>query len=189
MPGILQKHSKIKMDVPLASFAKGIGWGIFGGLVATLVMDLILMGILVAVGLPAAACFSIVGDTVASLFSPSVIGTAGSIPLGIFAHYMIGPLMGAVFGAAVMHAPWVKVRAFRVDSPKKVVFLAALYTEILSQPMLVMAALLLHMTPSEMLQWFAGSMVMHMIWGCILGVVVYRALRLRSPMEQEPVRW
>ena len=69
MKVILQDHSRTKITIPHIPLAKGIGWGLIGGLAATLVMDLILMGILTAAGLPPLTCFSIVGDTVASLFS------------------------------------------------------------------------------------------------------------------------
>jgi len=179
MQAILQDHSRIKIEIRHISLARGLGWGLLGGLTATLVMDIILIGILVAAGLPALTCFSIVGDTAANLFSLGVVGTAGSIPMGIAAHYLIGPLMGSMFGAAAAkYIAVAKVKALRMDSLKKVIILAVLYAEILSQPMLAMASILLRMTASEVMQWFGGSLVMHMIWGGVLGAVWSRGLRL-----------
>ncbi len=58
-----------------------------------------------------------------------------------------------------------------MDTLKKGIVLAVLYTEILSQPMLALAPILLRMTAPETLQWFGGSFGMHLIWGCVLGVV------------------
>lgn len=182
MQAVLHSYSRMRIGSARLPLAKGIGWGLLGGLVATLVMDLILMGILLAAGLPALTCFSIVGDTVASAFSPGVVGTGGSIPLGIAAHYLIGPWMGAMFCTAASK----RIIVSSGDSLplKKVVVLAILYAEILSQPMLAMASILLRMTASELLQWFGGSSIMHMVWGCVLGVIVSRALRL--PVAARP---
>lgn len=87
---------------------QGIRWGLIGGLASTLVMDLVLMGLFAVVGIKPLTCFSIVGDTVARLFSLNGIAMAGGIPLGIAAHYLIGPVIGVIFGAAA-----VKVDALR----------------------------------------------------------------------------
>ena len=80
---------------------KGLGWGFLGGLTGTLVMDLLLMGALFVLRQPATLCFSIVGDTV-SRFS-AVLGAqvAGGVPTGMMTHYVVGPLFGILFGAAV----------------------------------------------------------------------------------------
>jgi hypothetical protein len=148
-------------------------------LVGTMVMDIILMGGLSAAGLPALTCFSIVGDTAARFFSMLGIEMVGGIPVGAAAHYLIGPLVGAIFGAAVA-----QVKALRVDSLKKGVILAVLYVEILSQPLLVMTPLLLPMTATDTLQWFGVSFVMHLIYGVILGAVVSYGLGVASAAIQ-----
>lgn len=147
--------------------------GTIGGLVGTMVMDLVLMGALSAVGLPALTCFSIVGNTVARFLSILGIEMAGGVPLGVATHYLIGPLIGAIFGVAVT-----QVNALRVDTWKKGIILAVVYVEILSQPILATTPILLKMTTPETLQWFGGSFVMHLIWGVVLGLVVSYGLRL-----------
>jgi hypothetical protein len=178
-------HPLVRTGFSHIPFAKGIGWGLMGGLIATLVMDLILMGSLVAAGLPAFTCFSIIGDTVARVLSPHGIAPMGSFLMGVATHYLVGPLMGAMFGAAAVKiiaaaksTAVAKVDGLRVDSVRKMVVLAVLYAEILSQPLLAMSSILLRMTASETLQWFGGSMVMHIIWGCVLGIVWSLGLRL-----------
>jgi len=179
MQAVFHDHTVVRTGFSPIPFAKGIGWGLMGGLIATLVMDLILMGFLVAAGMPAFTCFSIVGDTVSRMLSLNGVAITGSVLLGIATHYLVGPLMGAMFGAAAVKIISVaKVDALRVDSRKKVVVLAVLYAEILSQPMLAMASILLRMTASETLLWFGGSMLMHVIWGCVLGIIWCRGLRL-----------
>ena len=157
------------------TLASGIGWGLIGGLVGTWVMDLILMGALSAAGLPIFTCFSIVGNTVARLFSMLGMELAGSIPLGVAVHNLIGPIIGAIFGAAVT-----RIDALRLKTLKKAIVLAVLYVEIVSQPILATAPILLKMTGPETWQWFSISFGMHAIWGGVLGVVVNHGLRSSS---------
>jgi hypothetical protein len=46
MEKILQYHLQARKQLTRAPLARGMGWGLMGGLVATFVMDLILAGIL-----------------------------------------------------------------------------------------------------------------------------------------------
>jgi hypothetical protein len=177
MQAKLLDHSWMKTAVPPISLGKGIGWGIIGGLAATIVMDLVLISAFAVAGMPPFTCFSIVGDTLVSLFSFQ--GVVNSAPLGASAHYLIGPVLGAVFGAAVRSRP-----ALHAGSWKKTVLLAALYTEIVSQPLLALTPIFLRMTMSETLEWYCGAMVMHLIWGCVLGAVLSQGLRL--PVATNP---
>lgn len=179
MEGIFQA-SRMKINNSSISLTQGIGWGLIGGLAGTLVMDLVLMGLLAAGGLPPLTCFSIVGDTVAGLFSMQISAAAGSIPLGIAAHYLLGPVIGAIFGMTVA-----KFNRLRLDSPKKMILYAVVFVEILSQPLLALAPILLKMTAAEILLWFGGSLVMHLVWGLILGAMMSRGLRLSDAVKTE----
>ena len=76
---------------------------------------------------PPTTCFSIVGDTVAGLFSMQSSAAAGSIPLGIAAHYLLGPAIGAIFGMTVA-----KFNRLGLDLPKKMILFAVVFVEILS---------------------------------------------------------
>jgi hypothetical protein len=143
-------------------------------------MDLILMGALSAVGLPAFTCFSIVGDTVARFFSLLGLQMAGSIPAGVATHYLVGPIVGIIFGIAL-----VKIDVLRVNSLKKAIILAVLYIEILSQPILATTPILLKMTLDETLQWYSIAFVMHFILGVVLGVIVTYGLR-STTLEKHP---
>ena len=177
MVGVFEA-SRMKIKLSSAPFTKSIGWGLIGGLAGTLVMDLVLMGLLSAGGLPPTTCFSIVGDTVAGLFVMQSSAVGGSIPLGIAAHYLLGPAIGAIFGMTVA-----KFHRLRIDSPKKMNLFAVVFVEILSQPLLALAPILLEMKASETLLWFGGSLVMHLVWGLILGVVMSRGLRLGDAVK------
>jgi hypothetical protein len=135
-------------------------------------MDLLLMGALSAAGLGALTCFAIVGDTAGRFLSLLGVAMTGGVPLGVATHYLIGPLVGVVFGILVT-----QVGALRVDSLKKGILLAVLYVEILSQPLLAATPILLKMTAATTLLWFGASFVMHFILAVVLGAVVSWGLR------------
>ena len=157
---------------------RGLGWGAIGGLAGTLTMDLVLMGFLSAFGLPALACFSIVGSTVGRFFSMQSMEMGRAVQMGIATHYIVGPVIGAIYGVAVT-----RIKALRVHTLKKSLLAAILYVEILSQPLLATTPILLKMGAPATLQWYGGSFLMHMIAGVVLGAVVGRGLRLR-PLTQ-----
>ena len=131
------------------------------------------MAALAAFGLPPTTCFSIVGDTAGRFFARLGFQVAGGVLPGVLTHYLIGPLVGAVFGVAL-----VLINAWRGCTLKKVILLAVLYVEILAQPILATTPILLKMTAGETLQWFGGSFIMHFIFAVVLGVVVFYGLRL-----------
>jgi hypothetical protein len=178
MEKTLEGTSHVTGRITSISFSRGLGWGLIGGLVGTMVMDLVLMGALSAVGLPALTCFSIVGNTVARFFSIQNLENARAIQLGVITHYLVGPLFGAIFGAAVA-----RVEVLRVNTLKKSIILAILYVEILSQPLLATTPILLKMTVPATLQWYVGSFVMHLLLAIVLGAVVGRGLRLATAVN------
>jgi len=108
---------------------------------------------------------------------------AGGIPTGVVTHYLIGPLFGVIFGAAVTMFP-----ALRDGTLKKITIAAILYVEILSQPILVTTPILLKMEMPTTLQWYGGSFVMHLIMGIILGVIVGYGLRSAPLATQRRVQ-
>ena len=171
----LQGNTWVKGHITHIMLGKGSVGGMIGGLIGMLVVDLMLMGMLFIVGLSPLTCFSTVGNTVARFFSLLGIELAGGVPLGVATHYLVGPALGAIFGAAVA-----QIGAPRVGTLKKCVVLAVLYGDIVSQPLFAMIPLLLKMGTSETLLWFVGSLVMHFIWGIVLGVFVSHGLRLAT---------
>ena len=175
MERTLRGNTQMAGRITPVSISRGLGWGLIGGLAGTMIMDLVLMGALSALGSPATTCFSIVGNTVARFFSIQGVNTAYAIRLGVATHYVVGPLFGAIFGMIVT-----QVKALRVNSMKKIIILAIIYVEILSQPLLVLTPILLKMTVPVMLQWYGGSFVMHLMLAFVLGAVVGHGLRQES---------
>jgi len=171
----IQESSLAAGHIGHTPLARGMGWGLIGGLAGTMAMDILLMSALWAVGLPFEFCFSLVGDTIARFISLLGGDISGGILTGIVTHYLIGPLVGILFGTIV-----VKVPALRVGTKKKCIIAAILYVEILSQPLLAMAPLLLKMDKLTVTLWFGGSLFMHLILAVILGSIVGSGLHLKS---------
>ncbi len=171
----LQHDSRAVGQMSHVALTRGMVWGFIGGFAGTIVMDLVLIGMLSAAGLPAVISFSTIGDTAAGFIALVGIHMAGGVPLGAAVHYLLGLVLGAIFGALIA-----RVDALRVNTIKKSVALAVLYIEVLSQPIRATSPIILKMTASETVQWFGVSAVMRLIWGVVLGAVVSYGLRFAS---------
>lgn len=162
-------------DIPHTTLLRGMVWGLIGGFAGTSFMDLVLMGALLASGQSALTCYSIVGDTVARFSSAAGVELPGGVPLGVAAHYLIGPAAGALFGFALVKL----LKVPRTGMLTRNIVYAIVYIEILAQPMLAAASFLLKMTAAETWLWFGGSFVMHFILAVVLGAVVSFGIRSR----------
>jgi hypothetical protein len=172
MEKTLASHLPESTRIPSHIVIKRSGWGLIGGLAGTLVMDLLLMGALLVLGQPASTCFSIVGDTVSRFLALFGTQVAGGVPTGVVTHYVVGPLIGVLFGAGVMSLP-----ALREGSVKRTMLAAFVYVELLSQPILATTPILLKMKAPVTLLWYGGSFVMPLILSIVLGVIVGYGLR------------
>jgi hypothetical protein len=142
-------------------------------------MALFGVGIFLMMGRPASQSFSIIGDTVAGLFYAIGVNITGGVSLGIVSYCLISLALGILFVAAVS-----RIDAFRVDSMKKGIGLGILCVEVMSQPMLAAAAIILKMTASTTAQWFGVSFIMHLVYGTVLGAVVSYGLRAAAAARQ-----
>ena len=152
-----------------ATLSRGISIGAIGGVVGTVVMDLFGAAMFLALGGPASLSFSIIGDAAAAFFATFGITMSGGAPLGALLHYLIGLALGSILGVAVL-----LVRVLHLDSLKKSIALGILFVEVMSQPLLVTAAIVLKMDASQTMQWFGVSFIMHLVYGGILGAIVSR---------------
>jgi hypothetical protein len=176
----LQSDSRPTRATAGSARSKGPVLGLVAGLAATVVIDLITMGVMPLMGSPADRGFSIIGDTAAGFFSLLGMSVTGGVPLGVVLHYLIGLALGALFGAVVT-----RMDALRLNSIKKSVGLGILYTEVISLPILVLPPIILKWTTPDALVWFGFSVVMHAIWGIVLGLVVGYGLRSAATAGQE----
>jgi hypothetical protein len=168
----LEHDSRAKDATGSGVRVKGLVLGLIAGLAATIVVDLIMMGVLLFSGTPANAGFAVIGDTAAGFFSLFGVDVAGGVRSGLVWHYLIGFAFGVIFVAAVT-----RFDALRLTSMKKGIGLGILYTEVMSIPMLVQVPIFLKQTASDTAGLLGFFIVMHAIWGLLLGVIVSYGLR------------
>lgn len=168
----LDYYSEMEEDMFNNTFTRWIVWGLIGGFAGTVIMDLFIVAFFLAVGMPIDLIYSFIGTVAQSFFSKLGINVSGVILLGAFIHFMLGLVLGALFGLIVT-----QVKFLRLDSLKKGIFLGILYIEIISQPILVTAPLLIKMTSADIAQWYGLSTGMHLIYGIILGGILSRQYR------------
>lgn len=171
----LQNHWFVKGNYTSVSPTRGLQWGLIGGTAGTMAMDLVLVGGLSAAGLPSDTCFLSIGNTVAHFFSLLGIKLSGDVMLGMATFHLLGPVLSAFYGLAVS-----QFGALQGLTLKKNVAFAVIYAEVLSQLILTTMPILLKMSGSETVLWFAGSFVLHLTWGIVLGFVMHYGLLVKS---------
>lgn len=143
---------------------RGVGFGIIGGLVGTILMDVVMVLTFLLAGEPADAFFSMVGEKL------------GYGPLaGVVVHNLVGITGGIVFSLMVLN-----VGALRIDSSQKGVMLG-----------IAAGALTIPLGCIPLALWLgqpivgvvAFSILPHLVWGVVLGFTVgYGLLSLRGPL-------
>jgi hypothetical protein len=168
-----EQYGRPAVDLGRHAIMAGAGWGLVGGLVATIAMDIVRIALLSVIGVPAVIVFTTIGDTAASALALVGLPLAGGVRLGAAVYYLLGLVLGAFFGVALAG-----VARLRSSSQRGCIVLGILYAEIVSQPILALSPLLLKMTAADTVQWFTFSAAMHAIWGGVLGAIVSYGLRL-----------
>lgn len=130
-------------------------------------MDLVIVWFLAAVGMPLGLVHFFIGDVTKQFFLRIGVAVSGGVGLGALMHFGLGLVLGTVFGLAVT-----RVKRLHLDSVVKGALLGVLDIEIVSQPILVSARLLMTMSTADVLQWYVLSTSMHLIYGLVLGVVL-----------------
>jgi hypothetical protein len=147
--------------------SRTIVWGLVGGLVGTAVMDGLCAALFVGVGMPVDLTYSFIGDVAADFCSRAGVDLSGGRLLGAAVHFLIGIVLGGLFGWTVS-----RFKAFRADSLRRTVVLAIVYIEIVSQPIVASAPLLGNMTSPDILNWYALSTGMHLIYAVVIGAIL-----------------
>lgn len=148
------------------TLTRAIGVGVIGSLIGTLVMDLVMVGEFSMMGLPPDTYLALIG---------SVVG--GGVAVGVVLHLFLGSLLGLVFSAAVM-----RVDAFHIDSVRKGVGLGVL-AGMATIPLCVLFAIITGVPIARLL---AFSIVPHLVWGTVLGVIAGYALRPVATARHTP---
>src|SRR5512143_4039323 len=101
MEKVLQGRLPASTSIIRFALARDLGWGLMGGLAGTVAMDIVLIVTSPALGLQGIESFSVIGDTAARGFTLLGVGITGGVPAGLTVHYLVGPLLGAIFAAIV----------------------------------------------------------------------------------------
>lgn len=149
---------------------RGLGLGILGGLVGTILMDMVMMTTFIVVGEPADAFFSMVGEKL-----------GGGVIVGVAVHNVIGMTGGAVFAILVL-----SVRALRIETMRRGILLGVGAGAITIPLGCIPLALWLG---EPILEVIAFSIGPHLVWGTVLGwVMAYGLLRMKGSPQANPVR-
>lgn len=157
---------------------RGMVWGLIGGFIATIVLDLTSVGTLAALGYPGGLelYFNVVGETSAIFFSKIGLPVAGSLLLGGIMSYTIGMGLGVIYGVIVS-----QVNSLQVDRTKRLLF-CILFIEVITQPLVATApgSQESNWAVAETWQWFLTSFYIHMVYAIVLGVFVDFGLRFAA---------
>jgi len=142
------------------SLSRGIGVGVIGSLVGTIMMDFVIVLQYSMMGQPALTYLDLIG---------SVFG--GGIPLGVLIHVFVGTVLGVLFSVPVL-----TIDALRIDSVRKGLVLGIL-VGIASISACIPFAILIREKIATVLIFMT---IPHLVWGIVLGVVAGYGLRSRE---------
>lgn len=163
---------------------RGIGWGIVGGIIATIALDISSILTLRALGYEGDLFFyfSMVATTTAGFFAKLGIPLTDDLLLGGIVSYSIGMSLGAIFGAIVS-----QVAGLRTDKTKSFMF-GIIFVAFVTQPLVASAPIILvdAWTSTETWQWFLTSFYIHMVYAVVLAIIVDYGLRVAAGEKR---RW
>jgi ethanolamine transporter EutH len=143
-------------------------FGFLGGLIGTVMMDIVLFIEFYLFKMPIYTNYAVIG---------SAVGASGWI--GFILHFIIGPALGLVFGVAIAWFDFLKITTL-----KKGILLGVL-AGIITIPLgCVPTALLSHV---PIINFVSFSAIPHLVWGSGLGwYFAYRVQRMRKNMSVNP---
>jgi hypothetical protein len=144
---------------------RGVGFGILGGFLGTVLMDIVMVLTFLIAGQPADTFFSMVGEK---------LGYGALV--GILVHNLIGISGGIVFSLLVLN-----IKALRIDSMRKGVLLGIGAGAVTIPLGCIPLAIWLG---QQILVVIAFSFLPHLVWGTVVGwTVAYGLLSFRRHPE------
>jgi hypothetical protein len=154
------------------SIARGIKYGILGGLVGTIVTDLVSLIIFVIMGESLPDFYTLFGKSFLTLFN-----IKAEYPLwqGLTLHYSIGLLTGMVVGILNQWISWLKF-----DTYRRSIIISVIITQIEGLILFYLMSLVLNIPQSEMIPIYCMGIFLHTIWGACLGSILCFGRRRRA---------
>jgi hypothetical protein len=156
-----------------SSITRGIRYGIVGGLVATIITDLVSLIIFLVLGKSLPDFYTLFGKSFLTLFH-----LQADYPLwqGLTLHYSIGILTGLVVGILTQQISLINFSTYRRN-----IFISVIITQIEGLSLFYLMSLILNMPQSEMLLIYGMGIFLHTVWGTCLGsILCFGHLALRS---------
>jgi len=146
------------------NIARGIRYGIVGGLIGTIVTDLVSLVIFLITGESLPDFYTLFGRSFLTLFN-----LQADYPLwqGLTLHYSIGILTGLVVGILTQRISWLKFNTYR-----RSILIAVIITQIEGLTLFYLMSLILKIPQSEMMIVYIMGIFLHTIWGTCLGSIL-----------------
>lgn len=141
--------------------------GLIGGLIGTIVMDLVMIVTFLILGMPTDTFISVIGQSLGIFLFMIGITLEVGVLMPVALHYLTGLLTGLIFGAIMS-----KVEALREDARKGVV-LVVLVTEVLCIGFFLPLTITLGMTASDMLSFLALTSFFHLVFSLVFVGFIY----------------
>jgi len=134
-------------------FRRGVGFGLFGGIAGTILMDFVIVITFLIAGQPGDTFFALVGEK---------LGQGPAI--GIALHNLVGLTVGFIFAILILN-----VKALNIDTKRKGLILGVLAGAVTIPGGCIPLAIWLG---EPILGVVAFSTVPHLVYGTVLGSVV-----------------
>jgi hypothetical protein len=157
-----------------SSITRGIRYGIFGGLVATIVTDLVSLIMFLILGESLPDFYTLFGKSFLTLFH-----LQADYPLwqGLTLHYSIGILTGLMVSILTQRISLLKFNTYR-----KSILIAVIITQVEGLTLFYLMSVVLNMPQSEMLLIYGTGIFLHTVWGASLGSILCLGQRRKDPI-------
>ncbi len=135
------------------SLIRGVGFGIIGGFIGTFLMDIVMMFTFIIAGQPAETFFSMVGEKLGD----------GAI-VGVLLHNFVGITGGIIFSLMVL-----TIEPLRIDTRRKGLMIGIAAGAVTIPLGCIPLAIWLN---QPILAVVAFSLLPHLVWGTVVGLVV-----------------
>jgi hypothetical protein len=142
----------------------GFKYGIVGGLVATIIDDIISLIIFIAMGQSFPAFFALIGSTFLTFIGSEAVFPAWQ---GLTLHYSIGILTGLVLGLLTQ-----RFRKLQFSSYRKGILLSIIIIQVEGNVLFYLMSVIMNIPQSEMVMIYALGFVLHLIWGTCFGLML-----------------
>jgi hypothetical protein len=140
-------------------------YGLIGGLVSTIVMDLLSLIMLTIMGASFPSFLALIGKSILTL-----LGIQADFPLwqGLVLHYSIGILIGIVLSVASG-----MISMLHFSTRRKSMLISVVTIEIIGIILFYLMSLILSIAQSDMMTIYISGIFLHAIGGICLGLILY----------------